>query len=153
MSFSINLNYPAQIDSIIHTQNFTQQNTILNYIDVASSFCNIYYTGMMTNGLSTLLYLFDQNAQCNYNGKDFIGMYNVLASFTTDHIAKLVYDKLNYTPVVIDKNILLIQVSGTCYAVTFWKQFTTLHSFTESFILKCDNVGKIIVTSYIFKII
>ena len=143
MSFFINLNYqqPQQ----------PQQPQQLNPYEIAGTFCDLYYTTVITKGYAGVLNLFDSNCQCNYNGNEMIGMYNILYLFASEGIARMYYDKLYYTPMVIDNETLLIQVTGLCQIVTFWGTLGFTYSFVETFILKCTGGGAIVV-GYIFKI-
>lgn len=139
MSFLINFTNQGQI------QNPVQQ---LNSYDIAKEFCTIYYTNMISKGISGVLNLFDPNALCNYGGKEFIGVYSVMINLATDGISRMQYDKLNYSIVPIDNKSIIVQVVGSCRGVTFWNQFTTIHTFSELFVLKLNNENRIFITSY-----
>jgi hypothetical protein len=132
---------------------FLNQPEIIDANEVAKQFCDIYYTGMSLHGLSQLLYLFDQNANCMHNGHKYNNIYNVLSSLSASHIEKIHYEKLIYSSSIIDKHLLLINVSGLCNGITFWKQFTTVHAFSESFVLKIDENKRIFVHNYIFNLV
>jgi len=143
MSFAINL-------SGYNQQQVEQQ---LNPHDVAKDFCSIYYLTMSTRGMSGILNLFDQSAICNYNGKETIGMYNVMASVATEGVSKLLYDKLNQSHSVVDNTTMIINTTGLCQGITFWGQATPVYNFTETFVLKLHSDKKIVVTNYFFKLI
>lgn len=137
MSFQINLNY----------QNYTG----LNPYEIAQNFCDLYYTSIIAKGFSSILHLFDQNAHCVYNGHETIGMYSVMSALATEGIAKMLYDKLSYSPILIDTETLIIQVTGLCQGVTFWGSLGFVCPFVETFIIKYMG-GKLLVAGYIFKV-
>lgn len=132
---------------------FLSQPVVFDLNAVTAQFFDIYYTGMSLHGLSNLLYLFDKNCDCVYNGNHHVGIYNILSILSSHQIEKLHYEKLTYSNSLIEKNALLINVSGLCNGITFWKQFTPTHAFSESFILKIDENGRIVVHNYMFNII
>jgi hypothetical protein len=137
MSFFINLNYQQP-----QLQPQLQQ---LNPYEVAETFCNSYYTTIITKGYAGVLNLFDPDCYCNYNGSEMIGMYSILSLFASEGIAKMFYDKLCYTPMVINSETLLIQTTGFCQGVTFWGTLGFTHPFVETFILKYTGSGVIVV--------
>jgi hypothetical protein len=139
MSFPINLNI--------------QPNNILDYKTVANDFCNLYYTTMLTRGISGTLSLFSQDALCIFNSNEFIGMYNLMSFFSTRGINKIVYSNLNFIPVLIDTTKLMIQVTGSCQFITFWNQLTNIEPFTETFILELNLNNSLVINKYILKTI
>ena len=136
MSFFINLNYQPQQ---------------LNPYEIARTFCDLYYTTIITKGYAGVLNLFDPNCHCNYNSSEMVGMYSILSLLASDGVARMFYDKLCYTPMVIDNETLLIQATGLCQGVTFWGTLGFVYPFVETFVLKCTG-GTAIVIGYIFKI-
>ena len=84
MSFLINLpcyNNNMHRTNTMDVQNNIQTNTVLNVHDVAKDFCNIYYASIITKGFQGVLYLFNQDAICDYNGKSMNGIYNLMTYF------------------------------------------------------------------------
>lgn len=122
----------------------------LDIKEVSKQFCDFYYSNTI-KGLAGILSLFDQNAYCNYGGKECIGMYNVMVMMASDGISSLRYDNLNGVVLPIDDNTMSIQVIGLCQGVTFWNQLTAVKEFSETFILKLVD-DKILVTSYNFRL-
>ncbi len=130
----------------------TKQDKTINACDAAKEFCNLYYHGMSTKGCSGVLYLFSQDALCNYNGKECIGYYNVMTTMATEGIARAFYDKLHCVVLPINNDQINLQITGFIQGVTFWGQYTSQYLFTETFILTLKN-NNIMVTSYSTKLI
>jgi len=126
-------------------------NKQFNPIETAKEFCNLYYKEQSTKGCSGVLYLFDQNVFCNYNGKEYNGFYNVMTAMASEGISKTYYDKLYCTVLPINGNQISLQVTGNIQGYTFWGQYTAQYSFVETFILTAQN--NIFVTSYSIKLI
>lgn len=159
MSFPINLNSTG-----VNQQNQQNQycqnncNCILKQTkqfdprEAAKEFCNLYYQGMSTKGCSAVLHLFDQNACCNYGGKEYTGFYNVMTAMATEGISKTLYDKLTCTVLPINSEQISLQITGNIQGLTFWNHYTALYTFTEIFILTLKN-GNIFVTSYSNKLL
>lgn len=126
----------------------------INPNDVAKDFCDIYYMIMMTKGFAGLLYLFDVDALCNFNGKEMIGIYSVLTELASIGIAKLIHDKLSCSTSIIDPNTLLLQVTGLCQGVAYSGQNTITYSFSEIFTLRYNCItGRFSVHNYLFKLL
>jgi hypothetical protein len=142
------MSYPI----LLINQQIIENQNLVNYKDVANEFCNLYYTTIIIKGISGVLHLFDQNAICHYNGIESTGMYSVMTQLATENIHRFIYSGLNYTPTLINTDILMIQVSGNCQALTFSNQITNIYKFTETFILKF-NEKHIIVVNYLFRLI
>lgn len=133
------------------TYQVPQSQKIVNAYDVAKKFCNLYYP-TMSQGVSGVLNLFDQNAFCNYGGRECVGMYNVMIMMTTDGISRMNYDKLTASVIPINNNQFSLQLIGLCQGVTFWGQLTTVREFSETFVLSMID-DKIVTTSYCFRLI
>lgn len=141
MSFGINISH-------FNTNN----DYLVNYHQIVNKFCDLYYSGMANKGLSSLLYLFDQNAICNYNGFESIGVYGLLAQLSSEHISRIIYDKLSCSYVTLKQSSdLLIQVNGLCKGVNFAEYQSNIFFFSDTFVLTNIN-GNFIVSSYIFKV-
>jgi hypothetical protein len=136
MSFQVNFNYQNQIN--------------LDPYETAQNFCDLYYGTVAFDGFSCILNLFDPNAHCNYNGHEILGMYSVMSGLASDGIAKMFYDQLTFTPMLIDNERLIIQVTGLCQSVTFWGALGYVCPFVETFVLKYSS-GRVLVEGYIFK--
>jgi hypothetical protein len=134
--------------------NFSQVSPSVCKLDIhetAKNFCNIYYSNTV-QGISNVLPLFDSNVHCNYCGKEFSGMYNVMVLMASDGIARMQYDKLSGTIIPINNESISVQIIGLCQGVTFWNVATAIKTFSETFILTlCGD--KIMVTSYCFRLI
>lgn len=150
MSFIVNLNQ-SPIQNIGENQHNEYANYQLDTRAIAKEFCNIYYLNA-AKGLTNVLHLFDQNAFCNYCGKEYLNMYNVMVAIASDGIASLKYDNLSGTVLPIDKNKISVQIVGSCKGVTFWNQTTATKQFNETFILTLIN-DRIFVTSYSFRLL
>jgi len=148
MSYPINIT----IDQKLINQTVSENNKYVNYKEIASEFCNLYYTTIILKGISGVLYLFDQNALCNYNGIEINGMYNVMTHLASENIHRFIYTGLNYTPTLINKDSLMIQVSGNCQAISFSNQISNIYKFTETFILKFND-KRILIVNYLFRLI
>lgn len=125
----------------------------VNPHDVAKEFFNTYYTLMNAKGLHSILYFFDHNATCNYNGKEMIGMYDVMVLLASEFIIKMIYDKLTYTITMINQNTIMMQVIGLVSGVSFWGSITFPYSFSETFIISHIGNNKLVVTGYVFRLI
>jgi len=131
---------------------YLDYNEQLNENEIVSEFINLYYTNISTKNLFSVINLFDINAKCIYNDKEYIGIHNVYSSHMTEGINKIIYDKIAYTSTVIDNLTLLIQVSGNCQGIYFWNQKTKTRKFVETFIINYSN-EQIIVSNYILKFV
>lgn len=160
MNFAINSNSYANSCGQSNQQNLNCQNcscgkpTIKQFdpIEIAKEFCNVYYKEQSQKGCSGVLNLFDQNAFCNYNGKEYNGFYHVMIAMASEGISKTSYDKLYCTVLPVNNNQISLQTSGYIQGYTFWNQYTLQYAFTETFILTVQNNG-IFVTSYSIKLI
>jgi hypothetical protein len=138
MSFNVDFNryQPDYIDPYITSKNF----------------CDLYYGAMALKVFSGVSYMFNTYAQCNYNGTEYIGLHNVAMAISSEGIMRLTYNNLMYSCSVIDNNTMIIQVTGLCQGITFWGSTTPVYSFTETFVLRYDNVS-ILVNNYLFRIL
>ena len=98
------------------------------------------------------MYLFNQDAICDYNGKSMNGIYNLMTYLSSVHILKFMYENLSYTVFPIDNIYMGIQVSGNYQGVTFWGQLTHINRFVDTFILKQEN-GNICISTYLMKLL
>lgn len=162
MSFSINFSQaPPQslmqspcncsVQQQFQNQPIQQPVCKLDAHETAKNFCNIYYSNTV-QGMSNMLPLFDPNAHCNYCGKEFSGVYNVIVSMASDGIARMQYDKLSGTVMPINNESISIQIIGLCQGVTFWNVATAIRTFSETFVLTLSG-DKIMVTSYCFRLV
>lgn len=161
MSFSISFNQnPAHtLGNCFLNQSYSNckicncsKSNILDLNDVAKDFCNIYYSNTV-NGFSSVLDLFEPNANCNYCGKECKGMYEMMVMLGSDGISSMRYDNLNGTVIPINEEYMTIQIIGLCQGVTFWNQLTNIREFSETFVLKYNENNKITISSYNFRLV
>ena len=147
MSYPINLNIPLPV-----LQQAEPMTTKVDYIVVSNDFCNLYYTTMLTRGISGTLSLFKPTAICINNEVTYVGMYDLMSVLSTQGISKFLYNNLHFTPILLDSNNIMIQVTGQIQFMTFWNQLSQIKSFSETFILSFEQT-KLLITKYILKII
>jgi len=124
-----------------------------NPSEISREFCNLYYTFVVTKGLTSVLHMFDPNVSCNLNGIEFNGMHNVLVKFAEAGIARLNYDRITCVYQTLTNDTLLIQVTGICQGITHYNTFTEWRAFSETFVMKCYAGNKGSVVNYLFKFI
>jgi len=125
----------------------------VNPSDISREFCNLYYSFIITRGLSSVLQMFAPNVNCNLNGIEFVGMHNAIVKFAETGIARLNYDRISCIYQLLTNDTLLMQVTGLCQGITYHNCFTEWKHFSETFVMKCYPGNKGIIVNYIFKFI
>lgn len=118
----------------------------------AQEFINIYYSGMVSTGLSKLLYLFSPDVKCTFNNEEIIGEYNLLVKMLENNISRVSYVKLTGSSQPVSTNKVLLNVTGIWQGITFQNQYTESKGFSETFILEKAS-DKIYVINHMFRFI
>jgi hypothetical protein len=126
---------------------------ILNPNDTAKNFCELYYKNMTYYGFSSNLHLFEYDAKCNFDGKEYVGAQNLLIALCNECISKFHYDNVFCTATLITDKIIMVHAIGSIYSVSFTNINSDTYKFSEIFILKMVSDGKIYVSNHIFKLL
>ena len=146
-----------QSDQSNQSNQSNQQSNMIPIIydsyEVAQEFCNLFYQGMSTNGCADVLNLFDQNASCVYDEKEYVGFYNVMTAMASQGIHKTIYDNLNCTVLPVNNEQISLQITGNIKGITFWGQSSMIYKFIDTFIITIKNESNFAVTSYSNKLL
>jgi len=146
-------NFPNNFNQFNQFNNISKCSTIYDPYDVAKEFCNLFYEGMSSNGCANVLKLFDQNALCVYDGKEYVGFYNVMTAMASEGIQKTLYDNLNCTVLPVNTEQISLQITGSVKGITFWGQSSIVYKFIDTFIITIANESTFVVTSYSNKLL
>lgn len=121
----------------------------LNPNFVANEFCNLYYTLVMTYGVLSVMYLFENTCDCIYDNLAYNNYYDVIKKMLCEGISKMLYYNTKCSTMILSNDRLLIQVTGNVQCVTYSNITSCIKPFTETFILRVNDT-RIMINKYIF---
>ena len=120
-----------------------------NTINLEDFYRNFHYK-ISTDGYSSVLSMFDQNARCKFNNDIEVNPYNFLLKITSQGVFKLSYLNIDISSTIINEGLLINSIS-TVYPINFQGYCGNLVKINEVFIIKNIN-GNNLISNYMLKI-